>query len=113
MNAQEIFDKVMGHLRKQGERSINNNDACLYRGPGSLQCAIGCLIPDELYSSQMERLSLSIVHGILSRAGIFEKSAFPLLRDLLTLHDHYYPRKGWIGKGHQSGRDHGLAVTGR
>jgi hypothetical protein len=46
MNAQEIYDKVATHLRTQG-RPSKKAQACFYRGPNDLQCAIGCLVDDE------------------------------------------------------------------
>lgn len=49
MNAQEIFDKVVNHLRKQGHRSLSEDGRCLYRGSNGDKCAIGCIISDEDY----------------------------------------------------------------
>ena len=53
MNAQEIFDTVVTHLLTQGVRSANG-DICLYRGPNGTSCAVGCLIPDEMYEPEMD-----------------------------------------------------------
>jgi hypothetical protein len=57
---QEIFDTVAKHLLAQGERAITENGACAYRGVEGRKCAIGCLIPDEVYDPNMECTSLSI-----------------------------------------------------
>jgi hypothetical protein len=54
MNAQEIFDKVVTHLRTQGKQAKNTSDDCVYRRPNGLMCAVGCLIPDELYDPALE-----------------------------------------------------------
>lgn len=54
MNRQKTYDTVKAHLLKQGERSVGPGDMCMYRGPNGLKCAIGCLIPDELYDPKME-----------------------------------------------------------
>jgi hypothetical protein len=58
MEAQEIFDTVAKHLFTQGCRSIEVDDEgeeyCLYRGPEGRMCAVGVLIPDELYRKSME-----------------------------------------------------------
>ncbi len=62
---QEVFDTVVSHLRKQGEKSDQSymfdeedlsimDHQCLYRTPGNLKCAVGCLIPDDIYSEDME-----------------------------------------------------------
>lgn len=55
LTMQEIFDKVVDHLLTQGKRSAKErphltSQACLYRGPDGLKCAVGCLIPDSEYS---------------------------------------------------------------
>lgn len=55
MNKHEIFAKVKAHLLRQGTRSMSeNDDGCAYRGQGGLSCAVGCLIPDDAYSSMIE-----------------------------------------------------------
>jgi hypothetical protein len=56
--AQEIFDTVVAHLRKQGCKS-EDEDGCLYRTPDGLSCAVGALIPKEAYSPDMENRSLN------------------------------------------------------
>ena len=55
MTPQEIFDTVARHLFTQGTRAYDEIiDQCQYRGPGGTKCAVGCLIPDEAYSRDME-----------------------------------------------------------
>lgn len=59
MNRQEVFDTIVTHLRTQGKPARAAVGNCRYRmeDPNSgevLRCAIGCLIPDELYSPEME-----------------------------------------------------------
>lgn len=58
MTPQEIFDTVAKHLFTQGCRSIEVDDegeeSCLYRGPEGRMCAVGVLIPDEIYDPLME-----------------------------------------------------------
>jgi hypothetical protein len=54
MNAQEIFDKVATHLIKQGKVSVGEDGFCAYRGNDGLMCAVGCLIPDDIYHVDME-----------------------------------------------------------
>lgn len=72
---QEIFNQVAEHLMTQGAQSVirskNLERICAYRGDGGLKCAIGCLIPDDYYSPDMEG------------AGVFENVA--LLRVLITV----------------------------
>lgn len=54
LTLQEVFDKVVSHLRTQGKKSMNEDSECLYRGPGGLKCAAGCLIEDEEYRKDFE-----------------------------------------------------------
>lgn len=57
MTNQEIFDKVLTHLRVQGRASVEEGVGCMYRGPGGTSCAVGCLIPNYLYDPVIEGLS--------------------------------------------------------
>jgi hypothetical protein len=63
MTKQEMFDTVARHLLTQNERSEEIRKStvdgtlipfCSYRGMGGLKCAIGVLIPDEIYRPEME-----------------------------------------------------------
>lgn len=52
---QEIYDIAAHHLMTQDVRSRQDeHGGCMYRGPNGLQCAVGCLIPDEIYDGAME-----------------------------------------------------------
>lgn len=56
---QEMFDRVVAHMRAQGQQSVfrfegSASTMCAYRGPDGLKCAIGCLIPDDVYTPRME-----------------------------------------------------------
>lgn len=52
MTPQEIFDKVVVHLAIQGKQATEDN-VCTYKSKDGLKCAVGCLIPDELYNDTM------------------------------------------------------------
>lgn len=55
MTLQEIFDKVAAHLLTQKKQSLDAEDMlCQYRGHSGMMCAVGCLIPDKFYDSEME-----------------------------------------------------------
>jgi hypothetical protein len=67
MTPQEIFDTVAKHLFAQGERAgiqLEDEDgdvgvgfSCRYRAPGGRSCAVGKLIPDDVYTHVMEGTS--------------------------------------------------------
>lgn len=103
---QEIFDEVLSKLRKQGKPSMRGF-ACLYRGPESMKCAVGHLIPDTHYLPEFDASSFEEAQtdvGYLSafnakfrealRAGGVDcGEARGLLIALQTAHD------GWAIKG--------------
>lgn len=51
---QEAFDTMLTHLREQRLPAIDQTLACLYRDPNGYKCAVGCLIPDDLYNDSLE-----------------------------------------------------------
>ena len=53
-SAQEVFDLVANHLFTQGRPARLNDGRCRYRMGPDLRCAIGALIPDELYKEEFE-----------------------------------------------------------
>lgn len=53
MDKQAIFDRVVTHLLTQKRRSVTITGGvrtCMYRAPNGDMCAIGCLIPDDVYT---------------------------------------------------------------
>lgn len=88
MTAQEVFDYVCTHLRKQNQKSrIQLPDGkfiCAYRGDNGHKCAVGCVITDEQYMSVMESSNMLMflwIPIIQSHKG--------LLQELQTAHDCY------------------------
>lgn len=59
MTAQDIFDKIVLALINQKEKSVDAlTGSCRYRGPNNTKCAVGYLIPDDLYDPNMEGVSV-------------------------------------------------------
>lgn len=69
--SQEQFDTVLFGIREQGGPSIERGD-CRYRAASGRKCAAGWLIPDEMYSSDLERRGATSppVSRILARCGV-------------------------------------------
>ena len=63
MTQQEIFDTVLAHLRKQGKAAMDDKGNGQYRGLDGTACAVGCLIPDELYDPLIENISSDEIMG--------------------------------------------------
>ncbi len=88
MTPQEIFDKVYTHLVNQKVRSLSrNSNLCTYRGENGTKCAIGCLIPDELYDFSFEKKGISVLIENEIIAKLFSGIPINFLSDLQQLHD--------------------------
>lgn len=93
MTPQEIFDTVSDHLFAQGAPSRQENEeggiTCAYRGNDGRKCAIGVLIPDNIYDPVMDVQGMS-VNGLLytykNLPDFFYNNA-PLLNALQRAHD--------------------------
>lgn len=93
---QFIFDFVIDHLLEQ--KQVSRSDGyCTYRGPGGTACAVGCLIPSEIYRSTMEQKSIRDVLGMLYSFNILDTHKVlsdndTLLDDLQNFHDRYFTK---------------------
>lgn len=82
---QEAFDKVARHLLTQKRKSIGSKGGCCYRTNEGLRCAIGCLIPDELYDRRLEGFYVSELRELLRK--IINNPHMGLLSELQHIHD--------------------------
>lgn len=79
---QEMFDIAAKHLLKQNKQcgyfdDEQNKFRCLYRGDDGTKCAIGALIPDELYCESMEnKTAQSLVEHHDGISEIFDDGWF-------------------------------------
>ena len=98
---QTLFNTVAAHLLTQGKKAtvMDSDDAelCRYRGDGGTKCAIGCLIPDELYRPKMEGRNIgSLIYdnefGLISLFAGVNKG---ILGQLQRVHDNYPPEQ-WL-----------------
>lgn len=90
MTNQEIFDTVVAHLFAQGRPAIlqgydsSKSPMCAYR-QDDLSCAFGCIIPDSVYTPEMEELPAGLViHHWLPHL----KQANPIIESLQMVHDN-------------------------
>jgi len=78
LSRQEIFDKAVSGLASQGfVRSRQSTDEqiinpkCLYRGPNNTKCAVGHLIPDDVFKDQFNTYDVrSLPSDVLLAAGL-------------------------------------------
>lgn len=109
MTPQETFNIVKEHLLKQQCRALGRG-GCAYRGAEGRKCAIGCLIPDDKYTPDLEGIELSTDEGgcgcetcgrqeekrkrilqILHEAG--HELTRQQFADLQTIHDNQAPEE--------------------
>lgn len=100
MGPQDVLCTVLRHLRQQGRRAADSRGQCYYRTPEGLRCAIGCRIPDERYTPEIEGVRFSPAHGDFpceNRAIKAEYllpdvacTAYSLLADLQDFHDSWW-----------------------
>lgn len=88
MNNQEAAEKMAYHLGFQNKQSKDGNGNCLYRGPNELKCALGCLIPDELYESKFDIFCYS-VKNLKEHYALFDKIDAYVLIIFQKIHDEY------------------------
>lgn len=83
---QSIYNTVRAHLLKQNAKAVDTTGACRYRTDNGLSCAIGCLIPDELYKPEMEGFSVDELDSdVLEKLGL--DKFIDALYDLQKIHD--------------------------
>ena len=89
MNNQEVYDKVKAHLLTQNAKSISKDGFCKYRMIRSTKrCAIGCLIPDNLYEKEMEGNAVhNLLHDFPKVKEFFDGVSSNLLDALQSVHD--------------------------
>jgi len=95
MELQLIYDTVTNHLLTQKSRSIlgsgyGDTNICAYRGKDNLKCAVGILIPDEIYTPQMEGKGLrELIDEFNSIDNLFPtQDEQSLLSMLQIIHDN-------------------------
>lgn len=98
MNAQQVFNKVADHLWTQGESSLDSTDMCSYRGANGTSCAVGCLIPDDVYTRGMESQGVHSLVDWCETQGITLPAEIPehinMLCELQKLHDLWFKSNG-------------------
>lgn len=85
---QEIFDAAFEGVYRQGERSMDRtNSTCRYRGRNGTKCAIGYLIPDNMYQKTFEGMDIRtlIINDVLRFTD--EDVTMEFLQELQYAHD--------------------------
>jgi hypothetical protein len=98
LSAQDVFDIVATAMLRQNARATADGVKCMYRAPDGKRCAIGWLMPDEVYERSLEFFGVRDIAARLGTergdAGRFARFLYihmPLLRDLQGMHDANLP----------------------
>ncbi len=125
MDTQAVVDKILKHLWDQERVSTSSYaKGCAYRGRDGTKCAIGILIPEEVYLSEMEGKGFNTICSIFKEVrDLPEIQALrvdhpihgPLGRALQRLHDNLFLVGNFREKLRERAetciRDYGLTVN--
>lgn len=81
LTVSECLSAVQLHAQLQGDRAMNADGVCAYRGGGGTKCFIGALIDDDEYTENMEGQS---VYGLINCNN-------HILNELQRIHDRACP----------------------
>lgn len=99
MTQQEILNKVVAHMRAQSAVAVTHDGQCCYRVPDSeLRCAIGALIPDDIYSPAFERRTIAVLleHDYPALKSHFDGMDIDFLCALQNAHDESKTTDEWV-----------------
>jgi hypothetical protein len=93
---QMIFNTVYTHLLKQGGPSTIRG-ACMYRGLNGRMCAVGFMIPDDVYEEDMEGMNALTLIAHNPKLSHLTPHMM-LLRNMQKIHDDFAmmsPETSW------------------
>ena len=97
----DLIDIVETKLLKQGTKSIRGTEniyigSCALRGTDGMKCAIGWLVPDDVYTPDLDAVEDPVLELIAT--GNYEKcfgeqfyEKTEILQELQYVHDHIDP----------------------
>ena len=112
MTSQEIFDTVLDHLREQGKASVGRSNECRYRGEDGTSCAVGCLLPDELYHPLIEGVAVEQLLGADSLPSSYKSHAHEILPIMARIEGHLGAEHLKLLKELQDAHDMSLSLKG-
>lgn len=112
LTVQVLYDRVARHLLTQAAQSRSpEGDGCRYRSSAGLRCAIGALIPDALYSADLEGRPVWASARVQTAVGLPLDMAAPVTRlawACQCLHDDTEPSI-WPVRLCRLAAEHGLS----
>ena len=121
MELQQIFDTVATHLLTQNRKSTSGDatgQGChgAYRGDNGTTCAVGCLIPDNMYLITMEGQNIdndavwAALCPVIGANEYVKREKFDLLEDLQSVHD-FWAVSEWPDRLEDCANDYNLTFT--
>ena len=110
---QEVFDQCYSHLMLQQRKSLDSGGNCVYRhtdDDGTVtRCALGCFIPDSIYTEDFEETALyQVIEALEIDIYVITRQ---LLRDLQKVHDFKRPEQ-WSDALHAVADEYHLIFKG-
>lgn len=103
LTEQQVYNNALFGMRGQNYEPSRAGNACLYRGPHGLKCAIGHSIPDDIYCPEMDRRvnddELTSIGHFLEEfvfselCELFQHVSVELLKALQVTHDQLLPNQ--------------------
>jgi hypothetical protein len=81
---QTTYNEIVSGLRKQNAKSVGENGCCMFRGLNNTKCAIGMILPDELYNPLFDNPKSDLTVWSLD---IIKRHNEKLLSALMIVHD--------------------------
>lgn len=97
MTKQETFDLAVAGVLAQGGPAVTDLGRCQYRGAGNTKCAAGHLIPDALYTRDMDDGGQIVTNEIARKVILDLGHDQDLVEALQTAHDEP-ANAGWRGE---------------
>jgi hypothetical protein len=95
MTPQDIFDTVTRHLVTQGKPARRGRwGKCAYRGEDGCKCAVGVLIPDEMYVSEMDDRDNTAIRDLVGSGDLTFPDYFARNLTLLGALQHAHDDTG-------------------
>lgn len=113
MTTQEAYEAIRTYFETEAiGLAKDGNGACQYRTDDGQKCAVGCLIPDEVYSTEMEWKNVTALFDSMPYvAGYFHGVDRRFLADAQVMHDSIANDRAAFVRGLDFvARAHGLEV---
>lgn len=101
MTKQELFNRIVTHLRMQGKPAVDGGGACEYRTEDGAMCAVGVLIATDCYNKEFEGVLLcrseaeadrrqGLLLDALEHSGVpTDEETLNFLSDAQAVHDSW------------------------